>query len=163
MWFPQGLTTLSQFDDVIFVLKIWVVSEKVIASRALPKRALNSPDSLDSELTLWNISGKRWFALGFNRGCDWIKNMTAGSTVIFFAQLQLFWWTFANTYRKNYCFEVSFRKFFFQTSIPPLISIFYPKEYHDFPSKNFRLTVLKSSYRNPSVFHKISGIEKFYR
>ena len=196
------MTTLSQIDDVIFVLKIWFVSEKVIATTALPKTALNSPDSLDSELTLWSISDKRWFALGFNPGYDWIKNMTAGNTGIVFAQLQIIWWTFANGYRKSYCFEVSFRKFFLQTSIPPLLSILYAKvyhnfplkvfcltvpkpyveesfcssenfwyrkilwiigwkEYHDFPSKNFRLIVPKSSYRNPSVSHKIFGIENF--
>ena len=35
-------------------------------------------------------------------------------------------------------------KEFLQTSIPPLISAFYAKEYHDFPLKNFCLTVLKN-------------------
>ena len=31
-----------------------------------------------------------------------------------------------------------------QTSIPPLISVLYAKGYHDFPLKNFRLTVPKN-------------------
>ena len=31
-----------------------------------------------------------------------------------------------------------------KTSIPPLISVFYAKEYHNFPLKNFCLTVLKN-------------------
>ena len=35
-------------------------------------------------------------------------------------------------------------KEFLQTSIPSLISVFYAKGYHDFPLKNFRLTVPKN-------------------
>ena len=51
-------------------------------------------------------------------------------------------------------------KEFLQTSIPSLISVLYAKGYHDFPLKNFRLKRRKISSRNPSVFHKFSGIEK---
>ena len=94
-------------------------------------------------------------------------------------------------------------KEFLQTSIPPPISVLYAKGYHDFPLKNFCLTVPEKfveepfcvsekfwfrkmlgiregtgitifrqncfasqyriiSYRNPSVFHKVSGFEKFH-
>ena len=35
-------------------------------------------------------------------------------------------------------------KEFLQTSIPPLISVLYAKGYHDFPLKNFCLTVPKT-------------------
>ena len=49
-----------------------------------------------------------------------------------------------------------------QTSIPPLISVLYAKGYHYFPLKNFVSQCRKISSRNPSVFQKISGIEKLY-
>ena len=51
---------------------------------------------------------------------------------------------------------------FLQTSIPPLISVLYGKGYDDFPLKNFCLTVPKNFVEEPSVFQKVSGIEKFY-
>ena len=35
-------------------------------------------------------------------------------------------------------------------------------EYHDFPYECFCLTVRKNSYRKPSLFYLISGVEKFY-
>ena len=38
---------------------------------------------------------------------------------------------------------------FFQTSIPPLISVLYAKGYHDFPLKNFCLTVSKKLVQEP--------------
>ena len=38
---------------------------------------------------------------------------------------------------------------FLQTSIPPMISVFYAKGYHDFPLKNFRLTVPKNFVGEP--------------
>ena len=34
------------------------------------------------------------------------------STGIFFAQLQIFWSTFAKGYKQNYCFDISFRRVF---------------------------------------------------
>ena len=40
-------------------------------------------------------------------------------------------------------------KQFLQTSIPPLISVLYAKGYHDFPLKNFRLTMLKNFVEEP--------------
>ena len=51
-------------------------------------------------------------------------------------------------------------KEFLQTPIPPLISVLYAEEYHDLPLKIFCLSAEKISQRNPSVFQKISGIEK---
>ena len=52
-------------------------------------------------------------------------------------------------------------KEFIQTSIPPLISVYYAKGYHDFPLKNFCLSAEKFS-REPFSVSLISGIEKFY-
>ena len=49
-----------------------------------------------------------------------------------------------------------------QTSIPQLISILYAKEYHDFPLKNFRLTVPKISVVESFPVALISGIEKVW-
>ena len=40
-------------------------------------------------------------------------------------------------------------KDYLQTSIPPLISVLYAKGYHDFPLKNFRLTVPKNFVEEP--------------
>ena len=40
-------------------------------------------------------------------------------------------------------------KEFLQTSIPPLISVLYAEGYHDFPLKNFRLTVPKNFVEEP--------------
>ena len=40
-------------------------------------------------------------------------------------------------------------KEFLQTSIPPLISVFYAKGYHDFPLKNFCLTVPRKFVEEP--------------
>ena len=40
-------------------------------------------------------------------------------------------------------------KEFLQTSIRPLISVLYAKEYHDFPWKNFCVTVPKSFVEEP--------------
>ena len=50
-------------------------------------------------------------------------------------------------------------KEFLQTSIRPLISVLYAKGYHDFPSKNFCVTVPKN-FVEESLFQKISGTEK---
>ena len=50
-------------------------------------------------------------------------------------------------------------KEFLQTSISPLISVLYAKGYHDFPLKNFRLTVPKNFVEEPVC---VSGIEKLY-
>ena len=35
-------------------------------------------------------------------------------------------------------------------------------QYHDFPSEVFCVTAPKKPYKNPSVFHLISGVKKFY-
>ena len=53
-------------------------------------------------------------------------------------------------------------KEFLQTSIPPLISVLYAKGYHDFPLKNFCLTVPKNFVGESfcAVFQKIFGGEK---
>ena len=51
-------------------------------------------------------------------------------------------------------------KEFLQTSIPPLISVLYTKGYHDFPLKNFRLTVPKNFIGESFSVSLISGIEK---
>ena len=50
-------------------------------------------------------------------------------------------------------------KEFLPTSIRALTSVLYAKRYHDFPLKNFCLTVPKISSRNLSVFQKTSGIK----
>ena len=52
-------------------------------------------------------------------------------------------------------------KEFLQTSIPPLISVLYAKGYHDYPGKNFCLTVPKNFVEKPFCVQKISGIEKY--
>ena len=44
-------------------------------------------------------------------------------------------------------------KEFLQTSIPPLIFVFYAKGYHDFPLKNICLTVPKNFLREPFGVH----------
>ena len=51
-------------------------------------------------------------------------------------------------------------KEFLQTSVPPLISVLYAKRYHDFPLKNFRLTVPKNFVGESFSASLISGIEK---
>ena len=53
-------------------------------------------------------------------------------------------------------------KEFLQTSIPPVISVFYAKGYHDFPLKNFCLTVPKDFVGEPFRVSLIAGIEKFF-
>ena len=53
-------------------------------------------------------------------------------------------------------------KDFLQISIPPLISLVYAKGYHNFPLKNFRLTVPRNFLREPFSASLISGIENFY-
>ena len=61
---------------------------------------------------------------------NWSANTTRrpASTGIFFAGTQRFWSTFAHSQKRDYCLKSSLRKFDLQTSIPPLISIFYAKE-----------------------------------
>ena len=49
---------------------------------------------------------------------------------------------------------------FLQTSIASLIFVLYAKGYHDFPLKNFRLTVPIISSRNPSASESF-GYRKF--
>ena len=51
-------------------------------------------------------------------------------------------------------------KEFLQTSIPPLISVFYAKGYHDFPLKNFRLTVPKNFVEEPVCISENFGYRK---
>ena len=53
-------------------------------------------------------------------------------------------------------------KVFLQTSIPPLISVIYAKGCHDFPLKNFRLTVPQHFVGEPFSLSLICGIEKLY-
>ena len=45
-------------------------------------------------------------------------------------------------------------KEFLQTSIPPLISALYAKGHHDYPLKNFCLTVPKNFVKEPLCFRK---------
>ena len=59
------------------------------------------------------------------------------------------------------CVSENFKKFI-QTSIRPLISVFYAKGYHDFPSKIFRLTMPKSFIGEPFSVSLFSVIEEFY-
>ena len=47
-----------------------------------------------------------------------------------------------------------------QTSIRPLISVFYAKGYHDFPLKIFCLTVPNNFVEEPFCVSEISGTEK---
>ena len=55
---------------------------------------------------------------------------------------------------------------FLQTSIRPLISVLYAKRYHDFPLKNFRVTVPKNFVDEPFCvsenfwYRKMLGIRK---
>ena len=49
---------------------------------------------------------------------------------------------------------------FLQTSIPPLISELYAKGYHDFPLKNFRLTVPKNFVEEPVCVSENFGYRK---
>ena len=51
-------------------------------------------------------------------------------------------------------------KEFLQTSVPPLISVLYAKEYHDFPLKNFRLTVPKNFVEEPVCVSENFGYRK---
>ena len=51
-------------------------------------------------------------------------------------------------------------KEFLQTSIPPLISVLYAKGYHDFPLKNFRLTVPKNFVEEPVCVSENFGYPK---
>ena len=51
-------------------------------------------------------------------------------------------------------------KEFLQTSIPPLISVLYAKGYHDFPLKNFRLTVPKNFVVEPVCVSENFGYRK---
>ena len=51
-------------------------------------------------------------------------------------------------------------KEFLQTSIPPLISVFYAKGYHYLPLKNFRLTVPKNFVEEPVCVSKNFGYRK---
>ena len=51
--------------------------------------------------------------LVFKKCIHWkIQTSRPASIGIFFAQLQIFWSTFANGYKQNYCFDISFQKFF---------------------------------------------------
>ena len=54
-------------------------------------------------------------------------------------------------------------KEFLQTSIPPLISVLYAKGYHDFPLKNFRLTVPKNFVEEPVCVSEKFGYRKKLR
>ena len=54
-------------------------------------------------------------------------------------------------------------KEFLQTSIPPRISVLYAKGYHDFPLKNFRLTVLKNFVEEPVGVWENFGYRKNLR
>ena len=58
--------------------------------------------------------------------------------------------------------NLSVKREFLQTSIPPLISVLYATGYHNFLSKLFCLTVPKHFVEEPFcvVFQKISGSEK---
>ena len=51
-------------------------------------------------------------------------------------------------------------KEFLQTSIRPLISVHYAKRYHDFPLKNFRLTVPKNFVEEPVCVSENFGYRK---
>ena len=51
-------------------------------------------------------------------------------------------------------------KEFLQTSIPPLIFVLYPKGYHYFPLKNFRLTVPKNFVEEPVCVSEDFGYRK---
>ena len=52
-------------------------------------------------------------------------------------------------------------KEFLQTSTPPRISVLYAKGYHDFPLKNFRLTVPKNFVGEPLCFKKFRVLKNF--
>ena len=51
-------------------------------------------------------------------------------------------------------------KEFLQTSIPPLIFVLYAKGYHNFPLKNFRLTVPKNFVEEPVCVSEDFGYRK---
>ena len=53
-------------------------------------------------------------------------------------------------------------KDFLQTSIRPPISLLYAKGYHNFPLKNFHLTVPKNFVREPFSVSLISGIKNYF-
>ena len=51
--------------------------------------------------------------IGWTKHQKYLKNIKTrrpASTGIFFAQLQIFWSTFANGYKQNYCFDISFQR-----------------------------------------------------
>ena len=52
-------------------------------------------------------------------------------------------------------------KKFLQTSIPPLIYVLYAKRYHDFPLKNFRLTVPKNFVEETVCLRKFRVSKNF--
>ena len=63
------------------------------------------------------------------------------------------------TVKKLLFLMIVFREFL-QTSIRLLISVLYAKRYHDFPLKNFCLTVPKNFVGEPFSVSLILGIEK---
>ena len=83
----------------------------------------------------------------------------------FFAQQQMFWLTFANGWKLNYCFEFGFQTFFYKQQISHWFLYFMQKKgYHDFPSKLFCFAIQKSFVVELfcAVFQKFSVIGKVY-
>ena len=76
-----------------------------------------------------------------------IKTRRPASTGIFFAQIQIFDQLLQAV--KNKTVLILVFKEFLRTSVRPLISVLYAKGYHDFPLKNFSLTVPKNIVEEP--------------
>ena len=82
--------------------------------------------------------------------CDWIKEQQDGrpSPAYFSLNYKYVDQLLQTVKNKTTVLNLVFKEFL-QTSIRPLISVLYAKGYHDFPLKNFCLTVPKNFVEEP--------------
>ena len=92
-----------------------------------------------------------------NRAENYLKNGRLAPA--YFSPNYKFFDQFLQTVKNKTTILILVFKGFLQTPIPPLISVLYAKGYHDFPLKNFCLTVPKNSVGEPFSVSLISSIE----
>ena len=148
-WFGFRRTTLySYLNHLQSLFVVMPVSRLNNDSRTLRTGDLSSNRKFNLRENVMSLTTNTLSTLKNN--CDWIKEQQDGRPApAYFSPNYKYVDQFLQTVKnKTTVLNLVFKEFL-QTSIPPLISVRYAKGYHDFPLKNFCLTVPKKFVEEP--------------
>ena len=160
--YPSSIKLKTRDKDLLKMHCVHRCTVVSMPSAPVEKFRTNINSKVDSEATdlRWFRKWQKW---SYSLSQCWINLKQGGRLApAYFSPNYKYFDQLLQTVTNKTTVLILVFKEFLQTSIRPLISVLYAKGYHDFPLKNFCLTVTKNFVEEPfcAVFQKISGTEK---